>query len=65
MMARVLELDGRKGGANEVPLNCSVKMVKMVNLAGQAGGVGRHTVPPRTTKRWTTTNLKTKNNNCH
>ena len=29
------------------------------------GGVGRHTVPPRTTKRRTTTNLKTKNNkNC-
>ena len=26
------------------------------------GGVGRHTVPPRTTKRRTTTNLKTKNN---
>ena len=33
--------------------------------SGQDGGVGRHTVPPRTTKRRTTTNLKTKNNqNC-
>ena len=29
---------------------------------GQDGGVGRHTVHPRTTKRRTTTNLKTKNN---
>ena len=28
----------------------------------QYGGVGRYTVPPRTTKRRTTTNLKTKNN---
>ena len=31
----------------------------------QDGGVGRYTLPPRTTKRRTTTNLKTKNNqNC-
>ena len=30
--------------------------------SGQDGGVGRHTVPPRTTKTRTTTNLKTKNN---
>ena len=28
--------------------------------SGQDGGIGRHTVPPRTTKRRTTTNLKTK-----
>ena len=28
--------------------------------SGQDGGVGRHTVPPRTTKRRTTTDLKTK-----
>ena len=33
--------------------------------SGQDGGVGRYTVPPHTTKRRTTTNLKTKNNeNC-
>ena len=33
--------------------------------SGQDGGVGRHTVPPHTNKRKTTTNLKTKNNqNC-
>ena len=31
-------------------------------ISGQDGGVGRHTVPPCTTKRKTTTNLKTKNN---
>ena len=28
--------------------------------SSQDGGVGRHTVPPHTTKRRTTTNLKTK-----
>ena len=28
--------------------------------SGQDGGIGRHTVPPRTTKRRITTNLKTK-----
>ena len=33
--------------------------------SGQDGGVSRHTVPPHTTKRRTTTKLKTKNNqNC-
>ena len=33
-------------------------------ISGQDGSVGRHTVPPHTTKR-RTTNLKTKNNqNC-
>ena len=30
--------------------------------SSQDGGVGRHTVPPRTTKRGATTHLKTKNN---
>ena len=36
---------------------------KIRRTSGQDGGVGRHTVPPCTTKR--TTNLKTKNNqNC-
>ena len=33
--------------------------------SGQDGGIGRYTVPPHTTKRRTTANLKTKNNqNC-
>ena len=33
--------------------------------SGQDGGIGRYTVPPCRTKRRTTTNLKTKNNqNC-
>ena len=32
--------------------------------SGQDGGVGRYTLPPRTTKRRTTTNLTTKNKNC-
>ena len=31
-------------------------------LEGQDGGVGRYTLPPDTTKRRTTTNFKTKNN---
>ena len=36
-----------------------------METSGQDGGVGRHTVPPHTTKRRTTTDLKTKNNqNC-
>ena len=30
--------------------------------SGQDGGIGRYTVPPHTTKRRTTTNLKTKSN---
>ena len=30
--------------------------------SGQHGGIGRHIVPPPTTKRRTTANLKTKNN---
>ena len=34
----------------------------MFSTSGQDGGIGRYTVPPRTTKRRTTTNLKTKNN---
>ena len=36
-------------------------MKDKMKTSGQDGGVGRHTVPPPTTKR-TTTNLKTKNN---
>ena len=33
--------------------------------SGQDGGIGRYILPPRTTKRRTTTNLKTRNNqNC-
>ena len=31
--------------------------------SGQDGGIGRHTAPPRTTKRRTTTNIKIKNTN--
>ena len=34
----------------------------MAETPGQDGGIGRHTAPPRTTKRRATTNLKTKNN---
>ena len=53
-------------------LNLIVKhwlMTKVIKLqkrtSSQNGGIGRHTVPPRTTKRRTITNLKTKNNqNC-
>ena len=39
------------------------KPIEIVGLktASQDGGVGRHTMPPCTTKR-TETNLKTKNN---
>ena len=34
-------------------------------ISGQDGGIGRYTLPPRTTKRRTTTNLKMKNKqNC-
>ena len=37
----------------------------IMKITGQDGGIGRHTVPPRTTKRRSTTILKTKNNqNC-
>ena len=37
----------------------------MLRTSGQDGGVGRHTVPPRTTKRRTATNLSAKSNqNC-
>ena len=40
--------------------------MKYINLTtGPGGGAGRYTVPPCTTKRRTTTNLKTKTNqNC-
>ena len=42
---------------------CSGK--KSVGISGQDGGVGRYASLPRTTKRWVTANLKTKNNlNC-
>ena len=34
----------------------------MFKTSSQDGGIGRHTVPPSTTKRRTTTNLKTKIN---
>ena len=34
----------------------------MIRLPAKMEVTGRHTVPPRTTKRRTTTNLKTKNN---
>ena len=37
-------------------------IIKIIYTSGQDGDVGRYTVPPRTTKRRTTTNLKTKNN---
>ena len=36
------------------------KHCKDNRTSGQDGGIGRHTVPPRTTKRRTTTHLKTK-----
>ena len=37
----------------------------IIQIFGQDGGIGRYTLPPCTTKRRTTTNLKTKNNhNC-
>ena len=37
----------------------------MIRLPAKMEVTGRHTVPPRTTKRRTTTNLKTKNHqNC-
>ena len=41
-------------------------MIKNANqTSSQDGGIGRYSVPPRTTKRRTTTNLKTKSNqNC-
>ena len=31
---------------------------------GEDGGIGRYALPPHTTKRRTTTNLKTNNQNC-
>ena len=34
----------------------------MIGTSGQDGVIGRHTLPPCTTKTRTTTNLKTKNN---
>ena len=48
-----------------------LKWIKDLNLrpetvtSSQDGGIGRYTLPPRTTKRRKTRNLKTKNNqNC-
>ena len=36
-----------------------------LETSGEDGDIGRYTLPPHTTKRRTTTNLKTKNNqNC-
>ena len=37
-------------------------MRSQLGTSGQDRGIGRHTVPLHTTKRRTTTNLKTKNN---
>ena len=36
--------------------------IKKMMTSSQNGGISRYTVPPSTTKRRTTTNLKTKNN---
>ena len=33
----------------------------LVETSGQEGGIGRYTLPPHTTKRRATTNLKIKN----
>ena len=41
----------------------SKKYIAAQVTSGQDGGVGRYTMPPCTTKRRTTSNLKTKNNN--
>ena len=40
--------------------NSQSNIDKEEQTSSQDGGIGRHTVPPRTTKRRTTTNLKTK-----
>ena len=40
----------------------TVANFKNVGTSDQGGGIGRHTVPPPTTRRSTKTNLKTKNN---
>ena len=37
------------------------KELNKMETSGQDGGVGRYTLPPHTTKRRTTTNLKNKN----
>ena len=47
------------------PMEQNQNSRKKPMTSGQDGGIGRHIVPPCTTKRRTTTNLKTKNNqNC-
>ena len=52
-----------KGIQTHMSSMCRENVLKL--LTGQDGVVGRHTVPPHTTKRRITTNLKTKNNhNC-
>ena len=61
---------GRKGvkgllqvGQEKVPHGFGLRTRDLTS--SQDGGVGRHTVPPYTTKRRTTTNLKAKHNhNC-
>ena len=51
---------------NGIKLDINYKEKKKeIQTSSQDGGVGRYTLPPHTTKRRTTTNLKTKNNqNC-
>ena len=42
-------------------INVQAFLKKLIlGTSGQDGGIGRHTVPPCTTKRRTTTSLKTK-----
>ena len=44
---------------------CSPIEMHPLGTSGQDRGIGRHTLPPHTTKKRTTTHLKTKNNqNC-
>ena len=38
------------------------KKITKIETSGLDGGTGRYALPPHTTKRRTTTNLKTKNN---
>ena len=53
---------------SEIKLNGSMTTTKLKRpypTSGQDGGIGRNALLPHTTKRRTTTNLKTKNNqNC-
>ena len=53
----VVNVGGRElRGLNGNGKNTTIKL----EMSGQNGGVGRHTLPPRITKRRTTTNLKQK-----